>query len=113
MVPGEAIVLVATASAHRGAALEACAFLIDWLKTRAPFWKLEETPAGERWVARARDDDAAAARWAEPRGGRVSPARPCRAPRRRAARRVGSEQDLHDPHLIEESAVPVPLDAGA
>ena len=65
--------LVATASAHRGAALDACAFLIDWLKTRATFWKLEETPAGERWVEAAREtDDAAAARWADPRGGRVS-----------------------------------------
>lgn len=64
MLPGEPIVLVATASAHRAAALESCAFLIDWLKTKAPFWKLEETPAGEeRWVeARASDDDAAA-RW--------------------------------------------------
>ena len=50
MLPGEPIVLVATASAHRAAALEACAFLIDWLKTKAPFWKLEETQAGERWV---------------------------------------------------------------
>ena len=68
MVPGEAIVLVATAAAHRGAALDACAFLIDWLKTRAPFWKLEETPAGERWVAARETDDAAAARWAEPEG---------------------------------------------
>ena len=63
MVPGEAIVLVATASAHRTAALEACAFLIDWLKTRAPFWKLEETPSGERWVEARASDDAAAARW--------------------------------------------------
>src|SRR3954463_16806805 len=64
MLPGEPIVLVLTASAHRAAALDACAFLIDWLKTRAPFWKLEETEAdGERWVeARAADDDAAA-RW--------------------------------------------------
>jgi len=61
--PGERIVFVATASAHRQAALEACAFLIDWLKTKAPFWKLEETTAGEQWVA-ARDSDAAAAsRW--------------------------------------------------
>ena len=46
MLPGEAIVLVATASAHRGAALDSCAFLIDWLKTRAPFWKLEEGTPG-------------------------------------------------------------------
>jgi molybdopterin synthase catalytic subunit len=57
--PGERIVLVATASPHREAALEACHFLIDWLKTKAPFWKSEETPKGERWVeARAEDDDA-------------------------------------------------------
>jgi molybdopterin synthase catalytic subunit len=63
MLPGEPIVMVAVASAHRQAALEACHFLIDWLKTKAPFWKCEETPAGERWVeARASDDDAAA-RW--------------------------------------------------
>src|SRR5215475_3495956 len=59
--PGERIVFVATASAHRQAALEACAFLIDWLKTKAPFWKLEETPEGTEWVeARGSDDDAAA-----------------------------------------------------
>jgi molybdopterin synthase catalytic subunit len=63
MLPGEPIVLVATASAHRAAALEACAFLIDWLKTRAPFWKLEETADASRWVAARDSDDAAAARW--------------------------------------------------
>jgi molybdopterin synthase catalytic subunit len=57
--PGERIVLVATASPHREAALASCHFLIDWLKTEAPFWKSEETPEGERWVeARAEDDDA-------------------------------------------------------
>ncbi|HEV7369865.1 molybdenum cofactor biosynthesis protein MoaE [Arenibaculum sp.] len=61
--PGERIVLVATASAHRKAALESCEFLIDWLKTKAPFWKLEETPEGERWVEARDEDDAAAARW--------------------------------------------------
>ena len=60
------IVLVATASAHRGDAFEACAFIMDYLKTRAPFWKREDTPAGSRWVeARATDDDAAA-RWEPP-----------------------------------------------
>ena len=64
--PGERIVMVATASAHRSAALEACAFLIDWLKTRAPFWKLEETAAGANWVAAREGDDAAAARWERP-----------------------------------------------
>jgi molybdopterin synthase catalytic subunit len=64
LVPGEGIVLVATASAHRAAALEACAFLIDWLKTRAPFWKHEELADGTaQWVAARADDEAAAARW--------------------------------------------------
>jgi len=63
MLPGEPIVLVATASEHRAAALEACAFLIDWLKTRAPFWKLEETAAESRWVEARAADDAAAASW--------------------------------------------------
>ncbi len=63
LVPGERIVLVATASPHRQAALESCQFLIDWLKTEAPFWKLEETPSGARWVEARSSDDAAAARW--------------------------------------------------
>ena len=63
MLPGEPIVLVSTASAHRRAALEACEFLIDWLKTRAPFWKLEETEAGSSWVEAKASDDAAAERW--------------------------------------------------
>jgi molybdopterin synthase catalytic subunit len=63
MLPGEPIVLVATASAHRVAALDACAFLIDWLKTKAPFWKLEETPSGAHWVETRESDDTAAARW--------------------------------------------------
>lgn len=62
--PGDRIVLVATASAHRGAALEACQFLIDWLKTKAPFWKMEEAPSGEaRWVEARESDDRAADRW--------------------------------------------------
>ncbi len=61
--PGDRIVLVATASAHRQAALEACQFLIDWLKTEAPFWKLEDTGEGEKWVEARAEDDAAAARW--------------------------------------------------
>ncbi|MEX2009118.1 MAG: molybdenum cofactor biosynthesis protein MoaE [Dongiaceae bacterium] len=61
--PGERIVLVATASAHRDAALDACRFLIDWLKTKAPFWKLEETRDGARWVAARDSDEAAAERW--------------------------------------------------
>ena len=63
--PGERIVLVATASAHRQAALEACAYLIDWLKTKAPFWKLEETAAGAKWVDARDSDSAAAKRWIE------------------------------------------------
>ncbi len=62
--PGEQIVLVLTAAAHRAAALEACAFLIDWLKTQAPFWKKEHWHDGtESWVEARADDDAAAARW--------------------------------------------------
>jgi molybdopterin synthase catalytic subunit len=61
--PGDRIVLVATASAHRAAALESCQFLIDWLKTKAPFWKLEETPSGGKWVDARDSDDAAARRW--------------------------------------------------
>ena len=64
MEPGEAIVLVLAVSAHRAAALEATGFLIDWLKTRAPFWKKEELTDGtERWVEARSTDDAAAARW--------------------------------------------------
>ena len=64
ILPGEPIVLVLTASSHRMAALEACAFLIDWLKTKAPFWKREEFASGNhRWVEAKAEDDAAAARW--------------------------------------------------
>lgn len=63
LLPGERIVLVATASSHRQAALESCQFLIDWLKTEAPFWKQEETVAGTRWVAARESDDEAARRW--------------------------------------------------
>ena len=69
MEPGEQIVLVAAASAHREAAFEACHFLIDWLKTKAPFWKQEETAAGPRWVEARTSDDEAAARWTEPKKG--------------------------------------------
>jgi molybdopterin synthase catalytic subunit len=63
LLPGDNIVFVAAASAHRAAALQATAFLIDWLKTDAPFWKAEELESGEtKWVeARASDDEAAAA----------------------------------------------------
>ncbi|MDP6475839.1 MAG: molybdenum cofactor biosynthesis protein MoaE [Alphaproteobacteria bacterium] len=62
--PGERIVLVVTASSHRQAALEACAFLIDWLKTSAPFWKYEEREAGGEWVAARAEDGRAAKKWA-------------------------------------------------
>ncbi len=62
---GDRIVLVAVGSPHRDAAFEACEFLVDWLKTKAPFWKLEETPVGEKWVEAHEGDDAAAARWAK------------------------------------------------
>jgi molybdopterin synthase catalytic subunit len=61
--PSDQIVLVAVTSAHRGESFAACQFIMDYLKTRAPFWKKEQTPEGERWVeARASDEDAAA-RW--------------------------------------------------
>jgi molybdopterin synthase catalytic subunit len=61
--PGDRIVLVLTASAHRQAALESCQFLIDWLKTDAPFWKLEETPDGGEWVSARDSDESAKKRW--------------------------------------------------
>ena len=61
--PGDRIVLVATTSAHRQAALESCAFLIDWLKTKAPFWKLEEGSKGAAWVEAKESDDKAAEKW--------------------------------------------------
>jgi molybdopterin synthase catalytic subunit len=61
--PGDRIVLVATTSAHRQAALESCAFLIDWLKTKAPFWKLEEGSKGAAWVEARESDDKAAEKW--------------------------------------------------
>ena len=64
--PTDQIVLVVVAGAHRGEAFAACEFIMDYLKTRAPFWKKEVTPEGARWVdARVTDDDAAA-RWAAP-----------------------------------------------
>jgi len=62
--PGDNIVLVVTASAHRQAAFEAAQFLMDYLKTSAPFWKSEETPEGPRWVEARETDDKAARRWA-------------------------------------------------
>jgi molybdopterin synthase catalytic subunit len=61
--PGDQIVLVVVTGAHRGEAFEACEFLMDYLKTRAPFWKKERTPDGARWVEARESDDAAADRW--------------------------------------------------
>jgi molybdopterin synthase catalytic subunit len=63
LVPGDRIVLVGVASAHRGEAFEACEFIMDFLKTRAPFWKKEETAEGPRWVEARASDDVAAGRW--------------------------------------------------
>ena len=64
--PGARIVLVVTASAHRTAALEACHFLIDWLKTQAPFWKTEESGQETRWVEARAKDEKAARSWSKP-----------------------------------------------
>jgi molybdopterin synthase catalytic subunit len=61
--PGDRIVLVGVTSAHRGDAFAACEFIMDYLKTRAPFWKREDTPEGSRWVEAREGDDAAAERW--------------------------------------------------
>lgn len=61
--PGDQIVMVCCASPHREASFEACHFLIDWLKTKAPFWKLEATETGEKWVEARGSDAAAAQRW--------------------------------------------------
>jgi molybdopterin synthase catalytic subunit len=63
LVPGDRIVLVGVASAHRGEAFAACEFIMDYLKTRAPFWKREDTPSGARWVEARASDDTAAERW--------------------------------------------------
>jgi molybdopterin synthase catalytic subunit len=61
--PGDRIVLVAVASVHRGAAFAACEFIMDYLKTRAPFWKKEQTASGGHWVDARESDDDAAGRW--------------------------------------------------
>jgi molybdopterin synthase catalytic subunit len=63
LAPTDQIVLVVVTSAHRGDAFDACRFLMDYLKTRAPFWKKEQTPGGERWVEARDSDEEAAARW--------------------------------------------------
>jgi molybdopterin synthase catalytic subunit len=67
LLPADPIVFVAAASAHRADALEACTFLIDWLKTKAPFWKKETTESGAQWVEAASSDDARASRWEKPK----------------------------------------------
>ena len=63
LAPGDRIVLVGVASSHRGEAFAACEFIMDSLKTRAPFWKKEDTPQGGRWVDARESDDRAAERW--------------------------------------------------
>jgi len=63
LLPEDQIVLVAVTSAHRGEAFAACEFMMDYLKTAAPFWKKEDTPGGARWVDARVTDDAAMARW--------------------------------------------------
>jgi molybdopterin synthase catalytic subunit len=63
LVPTDQIVFVAVTSAHRGASFQACEFLMDYLKTQAPFWKKEQTPDGGRWVDARDSDDQALARW--------------------------------------------------
>jgi molybdopterin synthase catalytic subunit len=67
MRPEEQIVLVVTLSAHRGEAFAACEFIMDYLKTEAPFWKKEQTPQGARWVDARSSDDAALRKWAGPK----------------------------------------------
>jgi molybdopterin synthase catalytic subunit len=63
LLPGDSIVLVIVAASHRAEAFAACEFLMDYLKTQAPFWKREDTPEGARWVEARDSDEAAAARW--------------------------------------------------
>ena len=65
LLPEDQIVLVAVTSAHRGEAFAACEFIMDYLKTAAPFWKKEDTPDGARWVDARVTDDAAMARWSK------------------------------------------------
>jgi len=65
--PTDQIVLVVVTGAHRGEAFAACEFIMDYLKTRAPFWKKEETPQGARWVEARASDDEAAQRWEPPK----------------------------------------------
>ena len=65
LVPGDRIVFVGVAGSHRGEAFAACEFIMDYLKTRAPFWKKEDTPEGGRWVDARDADDAAAEKWGQ------------------------------------------------
>lgn len=65
LLPGDRIVLVVVSSTHRQAAFAACEFIMDYLKTQAPFWKCEETAAGSRWVDARESDDLALQRWSE------------------------------------------------
>jgi molybdopterin synthase catalytic subunit len=69
LVPGDNVVLVVVAAAHRGEAFSAAEFLMDYLKTQAPFWKREERPDGAAWVEAKAADDTAAERWARPSTG--------------------------------------------
>ncbi len=71
--PLDQIMMVAVTSAHRGQAFLACEFLMDYLKTQAPFWKKEQTPEGARWVDARSSDDAAVARWGLPAGNAAVP----------------------------------------
>jgi molybdopterin synthase catalytic subunit len=64
--PMDQIVLVIVSSSHRGDAFAACEFVMDYLKTQAPFWKKEQTPQGDRWVEARESDEASAQRWSEP-----------------------------------------------
>jgi molybdopterin synthase catalytic subunit len=65
LLPGDRIVLVVVSSTHRQAAFEACEYIMDYLKTQAPFWKCEETAAGSHWVDARESDDAALSRWSD------------------------------------------------
>ena len=73
LLAGEQIVLVAVSSAHRGQAFQACEFLMDYLKTQAPFWKKETTPEGAHWVDARVADDQALARWGISAGNATTP----------------------------------------
>jgi molybdopterin synthase catalytic subunit len=66
LLPMDQIVLAAVAGAHRSEAFQACEFIMDYLKTQAPFWKQEQTPEGTRWVEAKASDDSAVARWEKP-----------------------------------------------